>query len=55
MVIEPATPETCPHEISGETAQHYRRARPDEEPEIVSICVRCETRVYAVHKERQED
>ncbi len=43
-----ASPETCPHEISGTTALRYRRARPGERPDIVSICVRCQTRVYAV-------
>lgn len=50
--VHQARPETCPHDLPGETANRYRQARAGEKPDIVSMCVRCETKVYAVRRDR---
>lgn len=44
-----ATPDTCPHELSGRAAAAgLRRVREGEQPSHVTTCVRCETKLYVV-------
>jgi hypothetical protein len=53
MALE-ASPETCPHDISGASSEAgLRQLRIGDTITHVSQCVRCETKVYVVLDRRE--